>query len=163
MPEVACNAHMDVHGPGEHLPPIAGLSSPSLHASFSSTADSAPRDPFADPASSGGGGFVLGCGGRDLSRAVRGTGRRPRRQEEERRERGVRHRSAGEGTGSGDFLPAPKVLHFRLTVLLDPELRFSQDEYDEWGGTLASSIEVAWKNLRSKEHLLQCGRLSRIS
>ncbi|KAH8103791.1 hypothetical protein DFH11DRAFT_1749628 [Phellopilus nigrolimitatus] len=38
-----------------------------------------------------------------------------------------------EGTGSGDFLPALKVLHFRSAVLvLDPERRFSQDEYDEW-------------------------------
>ncbi|KAH8107417.1 hypothetical protein DFH11DRAFT_1188616 [Phellopilus nigrolimitatus] len=38
-----------------------------------------------------------------------------------------------EGTGSGDFLPALKVLHFRSTVLLlDPKLEFSQNDYDDW-------------------------------
>ncbi|KAH8103786.1 hypothetical protein DFH11DRAFT_1734353 [Phellopilus nigrolimitatus] len=36
------------------------------------------------------------------------------------------------GAGSGDFLPALKVLRFRSAfLLLDPELEFSQDEYDK--------------------------------
>ncbi|KAH8107439.1 hypothetical protein DFH11DRAFT_1549603 [Phellopilus nigrolimitatus] len=50
MREVGRAARMDVYGPGEHLPPITGLSASPLHVSFPSPAGAAPRDPFADPA-----------------------------------------------------------------------------------------------------------------
>ncbi|KAH8107427.1 hypothetical protein DFH11DRAFT_1732408 [Phellopilus nigrolimitatus] len=53
-----------------------------------------------------------------------------------------------EGTGSGDFLPALKVLHFRSAVLLlDPELKFRQGEYDEHGVNWVESSRAALKSL----------------